>query len=531
MKNDSVLAILPAAFVWVAAASIGTTASADVRLPKILSDHMVLQTGKPATFWGWADAGEEVTVNVAGKSAKTKAGADGKWSLKLELPAASDKPVEVTVSGKNTIKIEDVLIGEVWICSGQSNMAMNVAQTTLEPGEVAAANYPMIRHFKVRQIPSLTPKDDVEGKWEVCSPSTVGEFTGVGYYFGKTLQTQLKVPVGLLGSNWGGTPVQAWTSRSVLDAQAEKVPSVKLKLEAAEKRKSTYTPELGKEENDKKLEAWKKVAEKAKAEGKPEPRKPPMSLSPDKDPHLPANLYNGMIAPLLSLSIRGAIWYQGEANVGDGYDYREQFSGMIRGWRKDFGQGDFPFYFVQIAPYQYAGKGGPTAADKTRCAQLWDSQLWTYKNVPNTGMAVVTDLVDDLKDIHPKNKRDVGNRLALWALAKTYGKTGDVYSGPLYKSSEVQGNAVKITFDFAEGLTTRDGQAPSYLEIAGADEKFVPAVGKIDGNVLLVTSSEVAKPVAVRFAWTEDAQPNLVNGAKLPASPFRTDSFKVSTQK
>ncbi len=498
-------------------------ALAEVKLPRILSDHMVLQAGKPATIWGWADPNEKVTVQIGSKQATTTANPAGKWSAKLELPAASSTPIELTVSGTNTLKVSDILVGEVWLCSGQSNMEWSLKQSSTASTDIPGANFPAIRHFKVAKHAAATPREDVQGEWKVCSPEAAGDFTAVGFFFGRELHKQLAgAPIGLIASNWGGTPVESWASRASMEAEA----SLRPFLDRWDRHVAIYDPAKAQEIFEKAKAAWSKQAEDAKAGGKPVPPQPNLTASPALRNSRPANLYNGMIAPLLPLSIRGAIWYQGESNVGRAHQYRTLFPLMIRNWRADFAQGDFPFHFVQIAPFGYAG-GNPTA-DLTPCAELWDSQLFTLKTVPNTGMAVTTD-IGNIQNIHPTNKVDVGRRLALWALAKDYGKKDLVYSGPIFQKSSVEGDKIRVRFEHGAGLKARDGKALSHFTIAGEDQKFVEAEAKIDGDSLVVSSASVTKPVAVRFAWREDAEPNLVNGADLPASPFRTDDFKAVT--
>lgn len=457
--------------------TIISSAHADVRLSKIFTDHMVLQQSQPATIWGWADAGEKVTVEIMGSSAEATAGADGKWQAKVTPPAAGG-PYELNVKGKNSIKLTDVLVGEVWICSGQSNMEWTVNASLNPQDEAKAATFPNIRHIKVAHNPAKEPQPDLLGNgqtgWTVCTPETVPNYTAVGYFFGRKLHQDLNVPVGLVNTSWGGTICEAWTSHPGLEAKPELKPIL---------------------ERD--------------AEFKP------------GNPNQASALYNGMVNPLLPLSIRGAIWYQGESNLARAEQYATLFPNMIGDWRKNFGQGDFPFLFVQLAPFRYNGQ------DVRNCAELWEAQLKTL-SVPNTGMAVTTD-IGDVKDIHPKNKQEVGRRLALWALAKNYGKQL-VFSGPLYDSHKVEGNKIRITFQqVGGGLMAKEGKPLSHFEIAGDDEKFVPATATIDGASIVVSSDQVAKPVAVRFAWNDTAEPNLFNQEGLPASPFRTDTFKMAT--
>lgn len=503
-------------------ASAFSAAHADVRLPKILSDHMVLQADKPSTIWGWADAGESVTVSIAGKSASATADAKGRWTVSISVPA-SKEPQEMTVTGKNTLKVTDILTGEVWICSGQSNMEWAVKQSDNAEAETAAAKFPLIRHFKVMKATAETPQEDLQGAWVVCSPETVGDFTAVGYFFGRELHQRLNgKAVGLIGTNWGGTPAESWASRASMEAE----PALKPLLDRWDQHTATYDLPKAKEAYEKAKAAWEPLAAAAKAEGKPVPRAPQAPLTPDKNPHRPANLYNAMIAPLLPLAVKGAIWYQGESNVGRAQQYKTIFPLMIQNWRKDFKNPELPFYFVQIAPYRY---NKVPNADTTPCAELWEAQLETLRKVPHTGMAVTMD-VGNLDNIHPTNKQDVGKRLALWALSKDYGVKGLTYSGPLYKEAKVEGGKIRISFENGEGLKTKDGGPLSFFTIAGEDKVFSPADATIEGNSIVVSSKDVAKPVAVRFSWREDALPNLVNGANLPASPFRTDTFPMVTE-
>ncbi|MFM7845556.1 MAG: sialate O-acetylesterase [Planctomycetota bacterium] len=447
------------------------TARADVKLPKVFGNHMVLQQKSNAAIWGWAEANEEISVSLAGTQVTTKAGADGKWSTKVATPAAGG-PHELVVKGKNEIKLTDVYSGEVWICSGQSNMEWTVAQSLNPQEEAKNATFPQIRMIKVAHNPAEKPVDDINGQWQVCAPETASAFSAVGYFFARHLQKELNVPIGMINTSWGGTICEAWTSHGALAAD----PDFKPMLDRAN------------------------------------PFKP-------GNPNQASALYNGMVHPLVPFTIRGAIWYQGESNCSRAEQYRKLFPAMITDWRKQFAQGDFPFLFVQLAPFKYGHH-------PELLAELWEAQTKTLK-VTNTGMAVTTD-ISTINDIHPPNKQDVGKRLALWALAKHYGKEGLVHSGPLYESMAVEGNKVRIKFQHVGGgLTTRDGKAPTHFTIAGADLKFVPATAAIDGNSIVVTSDQVAAPTAVRFAWDQVAEPNLGNKEGLPASPFRTDEGKL----
>lgn len=440
-----------------ALALAGSPASllADVKLPSVLNSHMVLQRDVPIPVWGWADAGEKVTVSLGGASATAIADANGAWKVSLPAMKADGKAYAMTVAGKNTLTLEDILIGEVWVGSGQSNMEWQLRSTMGAADAIAEAKHPEIRLFHVKKVQKKTPADDVEvtAHWAACSPETVPAFSGVLYYFGRKVHEEIDVPVGLINSSWGGSPIEPWT---VTD------------------------------------------------EGS-------------------GGMYNGMISPLQPFGIRGAIWYQGETNVlrKNGLTYFDKKKALIEGWRKAWGA-EFPFYFVQIAPWSGRYEPGQLPA-------LWEAQAASLK-IPQTGMAVTTDLVDNIADIHPRNKLDVGNRLARWALAKTYGRKSVVYSGPLYKSMKVDGKSIRVEFAHAaEGLKSRDGKALSEFQIAGADGKFVDAEAKIDGGTVVVSSSEVSDPKNVRFGWHKVANPNLINSDGLPASPFQTDNWQGGT--
>ena len=454
-----------------------SSATADVKLPAIFSPAMVLQQKSDVAIWGWADAGEEVTVSLGETKVSGKGGADGKWLVKLKTPAAGG-PFTLAVKGKNEINLPDVLVGEVWVCSGQSNMQWTVRQAENPEGEAKQANYPQIRMFSVQRNIADKPQDDCQGSWVVCSPETVSSFSAVGYFFGRELHKELQVPVGLINTSWGGTICEAWTCQEALGSEAD------LK-HFAEKKVTIDTAKM--------------------------------------NPNQPSVLFNAMINPLVPYGIKGAIWYQGESNRARAEQYRKLFPTMIADWRKHFEQGNFPFLFVQLAPFDYGN------ADPAELAEIWEAQTKTLTVSPNTGMAVTTD-IGNIKDIHPKNKQEVGRRLALWALAKTYEKPDLVYSGPLYESMSVEGNKIRLKFQHtAGGLVAEGGKPLSHFTIAGDDHKFVPAKAEIDGETIVVSSPEVGKPVAVRFAWEDTAEPNLFNKANLPASPFRTDDLPLVT--
>jgi sialate O-acetylesterase len=488
---------------------------AEVRLPAIIGSHMVLESGTPLSIWGWANEDEEVTVSIGETKATVNADAKGRWLLKLPPMPASTQPLEMEISGTNTIKLTDILVGEVWIGSGQSNMQMSVESSDNAAQEIAAANYPQIRLFLVPLVPSGTPANDVKAAWTVCTPDTVKPFSAVCYYFGRELHKTLGVPVGMIASSWGGTAISPWIPPAgfdgvpELEAERKQIESLRASFQAALKSK---LPEV---------KSWLEGAEKAAVAGQPIAEPPAMPGNPFNSNGGFTGLYNGMIHPLAPFAIRGALWYQGEANVGQAMHYHDLMKGLILGWRTVWSQGDFPFLFVQLAPFQYGHK--PQALP-----ELWEAQTATLK-LPNTGMAVTTD-ISDIRDIHPRNKQGVGRRLALWALAKTYGKSDMVYSGPLYESMAVEGDRIRIKFQHVGGgLISRDGKPLDWFSIAGADKKFVKATATIDGESILVESTDVSAPVAVRFGWHQIAEPNLSNKAGLPASPFRTDNWTDAT--
>jgi sialate O-acetylesterase len=461
-----------------------SSVQADVKLPSVFGDNMVLQRGQPLKFWGKADPGENVTVSLwrkqggdaVAREVVSKADDTGSWKLAVK-PYHKAGPISVAIKGKNTINLKNVLIGEVWICSGQSNMEWQMKRAKNSEQEIAAAKYSNIRLFHVKKTPKSLPQDDVQltASWKECSPDTVPNFSAVAYFFGRHLQKELDVPIGLIETAWGGSRIEPWT------------PPVGFK----------QVP---------KLQPLVKVAEEVR-QGDP---------NSEINRQTPTVLYNGMVHGLVPFSMRGAIWYQGESNRADGMMYCEKMKGLIYGWRKVWNQGDFPFLFVQLAPYTYRDK------DDTLLPKIWEAQTATL-SVPNTGMAVTVD-IGNVKNIHPTNKQDVGKRLALWALAKTYGNKDLVYSGPLYQSMSIEHGRIRIKFKHVgSGLLSRDSKPLSWFTIAGQDGKFVSAKAEIDGDSVVVSSDKVSKPKAVRFGWNQLAEPNLSNKEGLPASPFRTD--------
>jgi sialate O-acetylesterase len=432
--------------------------------------------------------------------------------VKIDTTTSGGGPFEMTVSNGNPITVKNVLIGEVWVCSGQSNMEFTVKQVKNAAEEIAEANnYPQIRQFLVGRKVVYTPMDKCIGKWVVCSSQTAGNFTAVGYFFGRELHKQLNAPVGLINSSWGGTPAESWMSREYLerdpnfkpilkkfDATAADINNIKAKYKEAMQKYNAVVPQL-------------------KAEGKTLPPRPEEPIGPGH-PYSPTGLYNGMIVPIMPYGIRGAIWYQGESNAGRAYQYRTLFPAMIKNWRDVWGQGDFAFLFVQLANFMQARP----EPGQSEWAELREAQLMTLSK-PSTGMAVIID-IGEANDIHPKNKQDVGKRLALWALAKTYGKNM-VYSGPIYKSMKVEGNKIVLSFDNIGGGLVAKGDTLKGFAIAGSDKKFVWADAKIEGDTVVVSSDNVATPAAVRYAWADNPVCSLYNKEGLPATPFRTDKW------
>jgi len=635
------------------ALTLSLSSAAEPFLSPVFTDNMVLQRDQKDAVWGWAKPGEKVSVTLAGQAADAVAGADGKWKVLLPaLPAGG--PHTMTVAGPETVTLQNVLIGDVWLCSGQSNMEWVVANSNNPEKEIAAANFPQIRSLTLNHVTAAEPQATFSGSgWQVCSPQTVGGFTAVGYFFGRKLNEELKVPIGLIHSSWGGTIAEAWASKEGLaplqdfnaamedlERQSKASPngtspqeewltkndkgtaggwsdelfadsawttanqplqwthsgvaelenldgvawfrrSLEVPADAAGKEAVLHLGGIDDEDtvwlNGQKIGATEgfqkhrvypvpagllKKGENSIAirvidingggglTGPAEVMKlavagsPPLSLAgawrykigadfietgafpkrADSNPNIPTVLYNAMISPLLPYGLKGAIWYQGESNADRAIQYRKVLPAMIRDWRKAFGQGDFPFYIVQLANFM------PRAPlpGESKWAELREAQAFTAKNVPNSGLAVAID-IGDAADIHPRNKQDVGNRLALEALAKTYGKN-IVSTGPDFKEAKTEGTTIRLNFtNVGGGLVARGGTLKGFA-IAGADKKFVWADAKIDGASILVSSPQVAAPVAVRYAWADNPEATLFNQEGLPAIPFRTDDWPAATE-
>ena len=475
-----------------------------VRLPAVINANMVLQRDMQVPIWGWGDAGEKITVSFAGQSKSATVGKNGKWMLKLDKLEANAKPSNLTVKGNNEIKLGNILVGEVWICSGQSNMEWKVAQCANAKEEIAMANHSAIRLF---DVPGHTvhplPQDKGKGEWKVCSPSTISSFSATGYYFGRRIHKELNVPVGLVGSNWGGTRIEPWTTLDGFQSVPE--------LSEQAKSVAAYT-------------ADKKVGGAS-----------------------PSAIYNSMVHPLTPYAMRGAIWYQGESNGGEGITYYQKKHALVKGWRKAFQNPDLGFYWVQLCNFRKANvvevkdpkkeESRPEGGDGW--AKLREAQTQAL-DLKHTGMAVIIDLADanNPNDIHPKNKQDVGGRLAQWALHQTYDKKNMVPSGPLYSGHKIKGNQVHLSFkNVGKGLIVgkKEKLEPTkqikngslkHFSIAGADKKWHWADAKIIGDKVVLSSKDVKTPVAARYAFTlNPADANLYNKEGLPAGPFRTDNW------
>ena len=503
------------------AGALAPLAQAKIKLPALIGDHMVLQQGEKTNVWGWAAPGEKVTVKFGDKTAEATAGADGKWNVRL-LGLAAGAGGDLTITGEDERVVKDVLVGEVWVGSGQSNMEMQVVSAKDFEQEKAAANFPQIRMFDLKKAPSLTPREDCEGSWQVVTPDTVGHFSAVGYFFAREVHQKLKVPVGVIHTSWGGTPAQFWTPSAVL----EREPHFKRYFDRWEQEKKDYPK--AKAAYDEARAKWETDAAAAKAANQPLPPQPRVPRGNDAF-GAPGCLWNGMIEPVVPCTIQGVIWYQGEANGGSEEDaklYRELFPTMILSWRRAWSQGglegqegvEIPFLFVQLANFR--------ARYEQPVDSFWgvlrESQSATLE-LPRTGMAVAID-IGDAVNIHPTNKQEVGRRLALSALAQVYFQDID-YSGPLFTGAQEEDGKIRLSFRNSEGLKAVDGGRIKGFAIAGEDRKFVWGDVDIEGDHVVVSSPQVPKPVAVRYGWADNPEANLVNAAGLPASPFRTDDW------
>ncbi len=500
--------------------AFGTSACAEVKLPSVFGSGMVVQREIDVPVWGWAEVDEEVTVRFRDQAVTTKAGADGTWSVKLK-PVAVGDPGTLSVTGSNTITFTDVLVGEVWVCSGQSNMAMAL-QSSLDPDlEAASAKFPQIRLFQLPPVTADTPQDNVTASWRVCAPENVSSFSAVGFYFGRQLHQTLNVPVGLIQTAWGGTRAEAWTSPAMMAETKELKPI----LETWEAAASSYDAENAKASYEAALERWTAAVKKAKEAGQQVPRRPQMQGEPRLDRHHPSTLFNAMIAPLTPYAIRGAIWYQGESNSGRAYQYRTLMPAMIQSWRDDWGQGDFSFYQVQLADFMEIVDQPINSA----WAELREAQYLATKAIPNVGAACITD-IGAVKDIHPKDKQNVGKRLARLALHHDYGMKHIVPQGPTFESMEINGNTCELKFNnHGAALISYYNEPLTGFQICGEDKQWAWGTAVIKGNTVQVSHTDIMSPVAVRYNWSNNPQGTLYNAMYLPAYPFRTDDWTEGT--
>ena len=494
-------------------------ARASVTLPDVLSDTAVLQRGVRVPVWGWADPGEAVTVSFAGQTKKAVAGADGRWRLWLDPLRANATPALLTVAGRNRVELKDVLVGEVWLVAGQSNMQFTLSETREAAAAVAAANHPLIRLFNVSRQVAFKHRPPPLATWRACTPESVKDFSAAGYYFAVELQKELGVPVGVINSSYGGSQAEAWTPVEYLLASDDLRPTVeRTKVWDAER------PRV-KVQYEEQLRRWREEADRARAAGA---RPSPSPAVPDalREYRVASSIYTGMIEPLIPFRVRGAFWYQGESNEGRAQQYGILLPTMIRAWRERWGQGDFPFGIVQLPNYR---DPKPEPADEA-WSHLREAQRRTALSTRNSGLIVTIDL-GEARDIHPKNKLDVGRRMARWALAEVYGREMTA-TGPMFRSMKIGGSKLLLNFgNVGRGLTIRDGDKLHEFAVAGADRKWHWAEARIVGRDRVeVWSAEVPRPVAARYAFNNNPrQPNLTNDSGLPAAPFRTDDWPGPT--
>lgn len=512
---------LPAvALALIASLLMGGAALANVELPAVIGSDMVLQRDMWVPIWGWADAHEDIVVRVEGGDGpinieKTRAAADGTWQVKIR-PRPAGGPYTITIEGDNTINLENVLFGEVWVCSGQSNMRWPVQASNNAEQEIANADYPDIRLFQVELATADQPREDTTGEWKPCNPETIPGFTAVGYFFGRELHKELGVPVGLIQSAWGGTPAEAWTSERGLSDSEYYDEWYKPIIDRWDEIVTNH-PRAIRNYQKYVIPRWERAVREAELKGDSPPGRPQPPTGPSH-PHRPSSLYNGMIAPIIPYGIRGAIWYQGESNASRAYQYRHIFKDMIRDWRDKWGQGDFPFYFVQLANFMQVDEEPTDAA----WPELREAQNMALE-LPNTGVALAID-IGEADDIHPRNKQEVGRRLALNALSQIHGQNV-VHQGPRFYRMEIEDDVAKLYFwDGGADLMVKGDELKGFA-IADEHGDFVWAEAElVDGHVE-VWSPQVPEPVAVRYAWSNNPVANLYNEAGLPASPFRTDEW------
>ncbi|MFT4734236.1 MAG: sialate O-acetylesterase [Algoriphagus sp.] len=488
-------------------------ANAKIKLPAIFGDHMVLQQKQNNPVWGWAEPSEKVTVEINGQSHSTITNANGSWRVILR-PIPAGGPYKMYIEGESSVFFfDDVLVGEVWICSGQSNMQWELKNTNSGELAIAAANYPNIRLITVPRVGTSETQDNFEGSWEATSPETAADFSAIGYFFGQRLHHALNVPIGLIDNAWGGSAAEAWVNRDVIEADKNYADL----MTSWKKLEQTYS-------YDEEIKKWQKAVVAWEGNKKEEnmPRKPGNLLTGN---HRPANIYNGVLHPTIGYGIKGVIWYQGESNAGRSYQYRDLFPLMIRNWRTEWKQGDFPFYYVQLADFMDES----VQPEESGWAELREAQTMTKDKLSNVGEAVIIDLGEG-RDIHPRNKQTVADRLVRIALARDYHKA-IIYEGPSYKSMEIKGDKILLTFEnVGKGLYAFDTKEPVGFAMAGSDTKFVWADAKIiSSNQMEISSESISNPISVRYAWANNPVCNMYNRDGLPMTPFRTDSWEGVT--
>lgn len=498
--------------------ALSFTLKADVTLPNLYSDNAVIQRNVPFKVWGWAAPAEEVTVHFVGSKLSCKANEEGNWSVTFPAQKAGG-PYKMVVEGKNTITRENLMFGEVWVCSGQSNMQWNLLRSVDGDVELLLAKDKDLRIITVTNDASQSPVKDIDGVWSAAIGDPLKDFSAVGYYFGRALRRALGVPVGLINNSWGGSAIEAWIPRSVLMTDERNNPYLEIFAEKVAKFKSGQTNA----EYKKNMQRWEGLARKARNTNQPLPRKPREPRDPTYSQHRPANLWNGRVTPLLNYAIKGVIWYQGEANTWDrAYHYRNLLPMLIKTWRQKWNLGDFPFYWSQLA--DFAQKRDVDGFSPW--AEIRESMTLTMMNTKNTGQAVITDLGEDA-DIHPRKKFEVARRLVRWALAKDYG-FDLVYSSPMYESHEIVKNKIIVKFD--QKVKAYETKKVWGFTVAGKDQKFKVAQGRIKNNIIEIWSDEVKEPVALRYNWAGNPIGNIISLQDLPLTPFRTDRWKLGSE-
>lgn len=511
-----------------ASLTLSAAIHAELKLPAIIGNHMVLQQNQADPIWGWDTPGTQITVKFAGQSHSATAGGDGRWTVKLTPLPANSTPQTLTITGSSTLELKDILIGEVWMCSGQSNMEFPMLPANVRFGgdwngdlEVASADLPNLRLIRAPRVGTQELKNDFKGNWQASTPKTAGAFSAVGFLYGRYLHQILKVPVGLIDNSWGGSSAEAWIRRTTLDAD----PRFKTLSETTAKKEAEAMSDQAMPNHELAMAAWKQASQLATAENKPQPREPESPRKWLGGQNRAGNIFAGVVHPTIGYGIKGVIWYQGESNSGRAWEYRELFPFLIEQWRKEWGQGDFPFYWVQLADYT---PEGATPAESS-WAELREAQTMTMR-LPNTGQAVIIDLGEG-KDIHPKNKHDAAARLVRWPLVKDYGMQLP-YRSPEFKKLTIAGDKALVTIDcFGGKLRTFDVNEARGFAICGADKIWHPAKGTITANDQLEVSNPVVNaPIAVRYAWAHNPVCNLFSDQGLPVTPFRTDDFEMVTK-